>query len=155
MHNTQKAPSLLLSISLIFQGCCEVQDQLHRSLLLPRHPPLNGRHHDRVHEHDRHQRYYNDHFARGHCPLPSVEIMITTVTTTTATTMATEPNNNNNNNGGGGGGGSGPGNNNNNMNSRSLFGNSKWQPHKSSHLRQKTKGDKSYEKSQVEFDLSN
>ena len=68
--------------------------------------------------------------------------MITTVTTTTATTMATEPNNNNNNNGGGGGGGSGPGNNNNNMNSRSLFGNSKWQPPKSSHLRQKTKGDK-------------
>ena len=44
--------------------------------------------------------------------------------------MATEPNNNNNNNNGGEGGGGegGEGNNNNNMNSRSLFGNSRWRP---------------------------
>ena len=118
-----------------------MQDQLHRPLLLPRHPPPHGRHHDRVHEHDRHQWWEERHlFHIIMCSL--VEIMITTVTTTTATTMATEPNNNNNNNGGGGGGGSGPGNNNNNMNSRSLFGNSQWA---GSDFEHKIKGDFSFE----------
>ena len=58
--------------------------------------------------------------------------------------MATEPNNNNNNNNGGEGGGGegGEGNNNNNMNSRSLFGNSRWA---SSDFKHKIKGDFSFE----------
>ena len=37
------------------KGGGKMQDQLHRPFLIPGHPPPHGRHHDRVHEHDRHQ----------------------------------------------------------------------------------------------------
>ena len=36
-------------------GGGEMQDQLHRTLLLLRHPPTHGGHHDHLHADDRHQ----------------------------------------------------------------------------------------------------